>query len=180
MGSVVATFLAAWAAGCVSGGAPVTEGTYLIYEISDTRVRLTFQPGDGAAFRTHAGVEGGDGIWEPAAGMPGHEEDVDRRLRTKGGSPLELASLGPVWAPPSELREGGRVYGSPVREVGTESGRPTATVSASVGVGAALRGTWVYDASTGFLLHGSKGTAVSDAALTFRLVDTNVPGLTPP
>lgn len=166
--------------GC-SGGAPIVDGSFVTYEIGGTLVKITFEA-DGSAFRTVGEVTEDDGTVESAEGMPGHGETVKSNLRTKAGAPLEVASFGPIWAPPGELEEGGRVYGSPVKEVRTEQGREVAVISAALGAGGAFRGEWVYDVSTGFMVGGSKGTAFSDAdsGYRFRLVETNVSGLAVP
>ncbi|MGI9627401.1 MAG: hypothetical protein ACR2QM_11245 [Longimicrobiales bacterium] len=162
---------------CSSGGAPLSDGSFVTYEIGGTQVQVTFEAA-GGDFRTVGQVTESDGSVESAEGMPGHGETVDSKLRTKSGAPLEVASFGPIWAPPGELQEGGRVYGSPVSEVGSES----AVVTAAVGVGGALRGEWVYDTATGFLVSGSMATAFSgaDGGHRFELVATNVPGLAVP
>lgn len=168
-------------AGC-SAGAPISDGSFLTYEIGGTEVRITFEATDGGDFRTVGQVTDGDGTVEAADGMPGHGETVSATMRTRSGAPLEVASFGPIWAPPGTLEEGGRVYGSPVVEIRREGGRDVAVIAATVGVGGALRGEWVYDVATGFAVGGSKGTAFSgeDGGLRYRLVRTNVPGLLVP
>lgn len=171
-----AALLAVAAVGaCSEGGAPVSDGSYLTYRIGDTRVRLTFEA-DGGDFRTVGEVLEADGSTEGGAGMPGHGERVDDRMRTASGTPLELASFGPVWVSPDDLEEGGRAYGSPVSQVADG----VAVVSASMGMGAAIQGEWRYDTATGFLVSGSRGTAVSGMGQAFRLMETNVPGLRVP
>ena len=52
-------------------------------------------------------------------------------------------------------------------------------VTASVGLGGALRGEWYYDAKTGFLVGGTKSTAVSlpGDGHFFTLTDSNLPAL---
>lgn len=168
--------------GCSSGSAPISDGNFVTYEIGGTQVRITFEAVGGGDFRTEGQVTADDGSAESAVGMPGHGEMVNSALRTESGSPLEVASFGPIWAPPSHLKEGGRVYGSPVSEVRTEQGRDVAVVQAAAGVGGALQGEWVYDATTGFSVGGAMGTVFSgrNGGLRFRLVATNVPGLVVP
>jgi len=63
-----------------------------------------------------------------------------------------------------------------------EGGREVAVIQAAVGVGGALRGEWVYDTATGFVVAGATGTAFSgqDGGHRFRLISTNVPGLQTP
>lgn len=166
-------------AACSSDQAPISDGSYVTYDIGGTQVRITFEDAGGGDFRTVGQVTERDGSVESAEGMPGHGVVVDGRLRTDSGGPLEVASFGPIWAPPGELTEGGRVYGSGVSEIRSGGGRTLAVVSASAGVGGALRGEWVYDVETGFLVSGAMGTAFSgaDGGQRFRLVATNVPGL---
>lgn len=174
--------LATLPAACGSADAPISDGSFVTYEIGGTRVQITFEATSGGDFRTVGAVTEADGSTESAEGMPGHGETVDAKMRTAAGGPLQVAAFGPIWASPSDLEQGGRVYGSSVSEVRTEGGRPVAVVAASAGVGAALQGSWVYDVSTGFLLNGAMGTALSGVGggQQFRLVATNVPGLQVP
>ena len=169
-------------AGCSSDGAPISDGSFVTYEIGGTEIRITFEAAGGGDFRTVGQVIEDDGRVESGEGMPGHGETVDSRMRTESGGPLEVASFGPIWAPPGHLKEGGRVYGSSVSEVRREQARDVAVVTASLGVGGALRGEWVYDAATGFAVGGAMGTAFSgeSGGHGFRLVATNVPGLLVP
>ena len=169
-------------AGCSSGGAPISDGSFVTYEIGGTQVQITFVAADPGDFRTVAQVTESDGSVESAEGMPGHGETVGSKMRTESGSPLEVASFGPIWASPGDLKEGGRVYGSSVSAVRMEQGREVAVVSAAVGVGGALRGEWMYDTATGFSVGGAMGTAFSgpDGGQRFRLVATNVQGLVVP
>lgn len=166
--------------GC-GGDAPIVDGSYLTYEVGDRRIRIAFEDAGGGDFRTIGQVIE-DGQTEAANGMPGHGEVVNSELRMQSGAPLEVASFGPIWVEPGELEQGGRVYGSPVTEVRSEGNRKVAVVSASVGMGAALRGEWRYDVETGFSVGGFMGTALSEdtGGMRFRLVETNIPGLTVP
>ncbi|MFT5434721.1 MAG: hypothetical protein ACI9OJ_005435 [Myxococcota bacterium] len=169
-------------AGCSSGGAPISDGSFVTYEIGGTQIRVMFEAAGSGDFLTVGQVTEDDGTVESAEGMPGHGKTVNSNIRTKSRNPLEVASFGPIWAPPADLKEGGRVYGSSVSEVRNEQGRDVAVVTASVGAGGALRGEWIYDVATGFSLGGSMGTAFSgpDSGQRFRLVATNVPGLAVP
>lgn len=169
-------------AGCSSGGAPLSDGSFVTYEIGGTHVQITFEAVGDGDFRTAGVVTEADGRVESAEGMPGHGETVNTRLRTGSGAPLDVASFGPIWASPGDLEEGGRVYGSSVSAVRNEQGRDVAVIDAAVGMGGAFRGQWVYDVATGFLLSGTMGTAFSDAdgGNRFQLAATNVPGLVVP
>lgn len=169
-------------AGCSSGGAPITDGSFVTYDIGGTQVQITFESAGGGDFRTVGLVREANGSEESAEGMPGHGESVNGQLQRASGGPLEVASFGPIWAPPADLEPGGQVYGSSVTEVRTEQGREVAVVSATAGVGGALQGEWVYDVATGFLVTGQMGTAFSGpgGGQSFRLVQTNVVGLAVP
>ncbi len=169
-------------AGCSSNDAPISDGSFLTYQISGTEVRITFEATSAGHFRTVGQVtEDGGGV-ESAEGMPGHGETVNSKMRTESGAPLEVASFGPIWASPRDLKPGGRVYGSSVSEIRRDHDRDVAVVTASAGVGGALRGEWLYDAATGFSLGGTMGTVFSgdDGGQQFRLVATDVPGLVVP
>ena len=52
-------------------------------------------------------------------------------------------------------------------------------VTASAGLGGALRGEWYYDTRTGFLVGGTKSTALSlpGEVRVFTLTDSNLPDL---
>ena len=87
-------------------------------------------------------------------------------------------SLGSLWVGPDEVRPGGSAYGARIEEVRSWEAWQVGVVSASIGVGAALRGEWYYDSRTGFLVGGSKSTAVLEPGQgRFRVVDSNIPGL---
>ena len=172
--AVVALVL--WTRG--GGGAPIEDGTFLTYDQSGTTVRLTFTDDGGGRFRTKVELMA-DGAWETSEQTPGHGEVVSGKMRTESGAILELASFGPLWVAPGQLKEGGNAHGSRVGPLETRDGREVAVVSASLGMGAALRGEWLYDPATGFVVGGMMGTAMSgpDGGMRFRLVDSNVPGL---
>jgi len=69
-----------------------------------------------------------------------------------------------------------------VSQVRSEQARDVAVVTASAGVSGALRGEWVYDVTTGFLVGGAIAMAFSgqDGGHRFRLIATNVLGLVVP
>ncbi len=161
------------------GSAPLADGSFLLYRQGESTVRLTFHLIDGGLYRTHVEVTYANGEAEVAEHMAGHDETVNGRMRTASGGILELGSFGPLWVPPGQLKDGGSVHGARVTEVRPFNGRDVGVVSASVGVGAALRGEWYYDVVTGFLVGGMMGTAVSDQSQRFELVASNVPGLAP-
>jgi hypothetical protein len=81
--------------------------------------------------------------------------------------------------PPSEFREGGRSHGVRADGVRWRENWDVGVVTASVGLGRALRGEWYYDARTGFLVGGTKSTAVllPGDGRVFTLTDSNLPDL---
>lgn len=161
------------------GKAPVADGSFLLYRQGESTVRLTFHD-DGGAYRTAVEVSYGGEPAEVATGMTGHDEVVDGLMRTESRSYFELGAFGPLWVQPSQLHEGGSAYGSRVAEMRTWRGRDVAVVKASMGMGAALRGEWSYDAATGFLVAGMMGTAVSGTGNGWELVEADIPGLVVP
>ena len=159
------------------GGAPLADGAFLLYQQGEVTVRLTFNLTDGDSYRTHVEITYSDGESEVSENMDGHGETVNDRMRTADGRILELASFGPLWVAPRQLKEGGSAYGAPVREVRSFNGMEVGVVSASVGMGGALRGEWYYEVVTGFLVGGVMATAVSEMGQRFELVGSNVVGL---
>ena len=81
--------------------------------------------------------------------------------------------------PPNDVREGGSAHGTRVSEVRRWGNWEVGVVTASVGLGGALRGEWYYDTQTGFLVGGTKSTALSlvGEEHVFTLTDSNLPGL---
>jgi len=106
---------------------------------------------------------------------------VDTRLRTESGGIFKVGSLGPLWVPPVQVRESGNANGARVAEVRQWEAWEVGVVTASVGMGAALRGEWFYDTQTGFLVGGRKSTALlgNGPGQVFTLTDSNLPGLAP-
>lgn len=159
--------------------APLTDGSFLAYESSGVITRVTFTSVGGNEFRASLEVVYEDGETVSASGMTGNDETVDKRFRTSDGRIFEVGSLGPIWIPPGEVREGGRAHGTRIDEVRSWDRWSVGVVSVAVGVGGALRGEWYYDVTTGFLVGGTKSTAVSLAGegQVFTLVGSNISGL---
>ncbi len=153
--------------------APLADGAFVTYDIGGSTMRLTFTGLGGDQFL--ATLEDLD----DRSGSPRvvRVDTVDTRMRTPGGGAFELGSLGPLWVPPGQVREGGNAHGARIDELRSWEGRDVGVVTASVGIGAALRGEWLYDVTTGFLVGGSRGTAVSEQGMQFTLVASNVEGL---
>ncbi len=159
--------------------ADVEGGTFLVYDIGGSMMRLTFSPADEDEFSTSVEYADEHGKFG-TEGLPATQGDiVDTRMRTADGQIFELASLGPLWVPPSEVHQGGSAHGTRIGEVRRWKRWDVGVVSAAVGAGMALRGEWYYDSRTGFLVGGMKSTAVSapGQGLVFTLTDSNLPDL---
>ena len=159
--------------------AHVEGGTFLVYDIGGSMMRLTFSPARGDAFNTSFEYADEHGQFGTDALLATRGEAVDPHMRTPEGRIFELASLGPLWVPPSALHEGGSANGTRIEFVRRWENWDVGVVTAAVGMGAALRGEWYYDTKTGFLVGGLKSTAVTapGEGLVFTLTDSNLPGL---
>ena len=169
----------AWSATAREEAAPISAGTFLVYDNGGIQMRLTFSSADGDCFEANVEYAYDQGEFEPASPSSAQGRMVDRHMRAADGGIFELGSLGPLWVPPSELREGGSAHGTRVDGVRRWKNWDVGVVTASVGLGAALRGEWYYDARTGFLVGGTKSTAVSGPGQgsVFTLTDSNLPDL---
>lgn len=146
--------------------APLEDGLYLSYDFAGSTIRVTFKKINESQFQ--ASISPG-----------GSQEVVNKRLRTTDGRIFELGLLGPLWIPPSSVKVGGNAHGDRVSEVKRWKGWDVGVVKASFGVGGALRGEWYYEKTTGFLVGGSKSTALSGegGGSHFVLKETNLDGL---
>jgi hypothetical protein len=157
----------------------VSGGTFLVYDVGGSVMRLTFSPADGDGFGTSVEYADDNGTFgaDEVPASPG--EVVDTRMRTADGRIFELGSLGPLWVPPSDVKEGGSAHGTRIGEIRQWESWDVGVVTASVGMGMALRGEWYYDTRTGFLVGGTKSTAVSvpGQELVFTLTDSNLADL---
>jgi hypothetical protein len=138
------------------------------------QMRLTFSPADGDCFDANIKYAYADGTFEPAPPSSAQGDMVDTHMRTADGGIFELGPLGPLWVPPSQFREGGRAHGARVDGVRRWENWDVGVVTASVGLG-----EWYYDARTGFLVGGTKSTAVSlpGDERVFTPTDSNLPDL---
>ena len=152
------------------------SGTFFVYDIGGSMMRLTFSPTPGDEFSTSFEYADQNGQFGTDPMLVTQGENVDSRMRTPDGRTFELASLGPLWVPPSEVYEGGSAHGTRIEFVRRWEHWEVGVVTAEVGMGAALRGEWYYDTRTGFLVGGLKSTAVSapGEGLVFTLTDSNL------
>ena len=95
--------------------APITGGTFLVYDVSGTQMRLTFSPADGDRFATNIAYADDDGNFGTTEPSPAQRVVVDTHGRTADGAIFEVGMLGPLWIPPSEVHEGGSARGRPRR-----------------------------------------------------------------
>lgn len=158
---------------------PISAGTFLEYDNGGMQMRLTFSPADDNRYGTNISYVEEDGTYASAQPSAAPSNVVDSRMRTANGQVFELGSLGPLWVPPNEVHEGGSAHGTRVSEVRRWGNWEVGVVTASVGMGGALRGEWYYDTRTGFLVGGMKSTALSlpGEELVFTLTDSNLPEL---
>jgi hypothetical protein len=154
------------------GASGEEAGTYLVYDVGGTPMRLLADADRFSTTIKYANDDSTFGGDEPAT--PGTA--VDTRLRTPSGGIFELGLLGLLWVPPGNVREGGSAHGTRVSEVRRWEAWEVGVVTASVGIGGALRGEWYYDTQTGFLVGGMRGTAVTEGQ-AFTLTASNLPGL---
>lgn len=159
--------------------APISAGTFLEYDNGGVQMRLTFSHAAADLFDTNISYVDEDGRYPSSQPSPAPAEIVDTRMRTADGRVFELGSLGPLWVPPNDVHKGGGAHGTRVSEVRRWKNWEVGVVTASVGVGGALRGEWYYDTRTGFLVGGTKSTALSlpDEVQVFALTDSNIPDL---
>ncbi|MFC1498275.1 hypothetical protein ACFLS1_07390 [Verrucomicrobiota bacterium] len=150
----------------LSPQAPLKDGLYLSYDYGGSTIRVTFKEISKNQFR--------------ATISPGNSQKVvNRRLKTTDDRVYELGLIGPLWIPPSSVKVGGKAHGSRVVEVKRWKKWDVGVVKASFGIGAALRGEWYYEKNTGFLVGGSKSTAVSGegGGTHYVLIGTNLENL---
>ncbi len=162
--------------GRASEEAQIDDGTFLLYDIGGSMMRLTFSEAVGDGYSTSFEYADQHGQFGTDVTLVTQGEIVDSRMRTPDGRIFELASLGPLWVPPSEVYEGGSAHGTRIEFVRRWEHWEVGVVTAEVGMGAALRGEWYYDTRTGFLVGGLKSTAVSapGEGLVFTLTDSNL------
>ena len=82
--------------------APISAGTFFVYDNGGMQMRLTFSPADGDRFDTNVSYVGEDGTYPSAQPSSAPSNVVDTRMRTADGQIFELGSLGPLWVPPND------------------------------------------------------------------------------
>ena len=154
--------------GCSTSGpqAPLKDNLYLSYDLDGSTINITFKKIDENKFRAIVSPGGSPVV-------------VNKSLKTTDGRIFELGLLGSLWISPSSVKVGKNVYGNRVSEVKRWKRWNVGVVKASFGVGEALTGEWYYEKTTGFLVGGSKSTALfgDGGDSHFILKRTNLNGL---
>ncbi|MFQ5952037.1 MAG: hypothetical protein ACE5JK_01350 [Candidatus Omnitrophota bacterium] len=189
---ILLTFSLSVFAGCVSfAPAPIKDGAYLKYELRSKdftgSCKIVFKQVNNTYFEVIA--DDPDGLLGRPFAKPNRRDGkvmVNRWMKRRGGRPLELEQLGPIWVPPAERARGGRAgidlvfSGTFEDEITQWKGWEVYKVTATIFRGA-FSGTWYYDRTTGFLVgHERKTVATSFFTKTppyFILIDSNIEGL---
>ena len=164
-------------AGCLGFGekAPLSDGLYLNYDYGGSSIRVTFSGIDADTFYVTLG-SGPEVDNEDISDQ--NKTIVDKRLKTERGTVYEAGILGPLWIPPSAVKDGGRAHGDEVTEVREWNGWEVGVIRANFGQGA-LRGEWYYDKDTGFLVGGMRASIMNadEGGTVFILDDSNLDSL---
>ena len=164
-------------AGCSGFGeeAPLSDGLYLNYDYGGSSIRVTFSGIDADTFYVTLG-SGPEADNEDISDQ--NKTIVDKRLKTERGTVYEAGILGPLWIPPSAVKDGGRAHGDEVTEVREWNGWEVGVIRANFGQGA-LRGEWYYDKDTGFLVGGMRASIMNadEGGTVFILDDSNLDSL---
>jgi len=166
-------------AGCSGFGeqAPLSDGLYLNYDYGGSSIRVMFSGIDADTF--YATLSTGSEVdSDPEDVSDDSKTIVNRKLRTERGTVYEAGILGPLWIPPSAVKDGGRAHGDEVTEVREWNGWEVGVVRASFGQGA-LSGEWYYDKETGFLVGGMRASIMNadEGGTVFILDDSNLASL---
>ena len=89
----------AWSVEAREEEAPISAGTFLVYDNAGMQMRLTFSPADGDRFDANIEYAYDDGMFEPAPPSSAQGDMVDTHMRTADGGIFELGPLGPLWVP---------------------------------------------------------------------------------
>ena len=82
--------------------APVSDGSFLAYDVGGDVVRVTFTDLGGGSFLATQELVGRGENPEVI-----RRDTVDGRMRTPGGGLFEVGSFGPLWVSPRQVKEGG-------------------------------------------------------------------------
>jgi hypothetical protein len=181
--------------------APVDDGSYLTYTVTDTfggtyPCTLHFKRAQRGLLEVT--------IEQPTVKVSGDDEDeaapeerpllispdddgkilVSRFLKRRGGMPLSLAEYGPVWLQPHSLKPGDTT-GADLRITGKIDkwhGQEVCVVELT-GMQTVIRGTWYYSTKTGILIGCEQGDLAEDLLnpggkpAGILLTESNISGL---
>jgi hypothetical protein len=157
--------------------APIEDGSYVSYYCSEGYwVTVDFSKISGDQFYAYMETEYEDEALAELQTSNPVRDKVNKRLKKENGFPYDAEILGPMWTPPSSVKQGGTIHGSYIDEVKKWEDWEVGVIKASFGRGA-ITGTWYYDKETGFLVGGSLATVMDVDANEFVLVDTNIDSL---
>ena len=161
--------------------APIEDGSYLSYHVDDgSWITIEFSKISNdkfyATMETEYENEGEDLSESQTANK--NRVIVDKRLKKENGYPYDAEVLGPMWTPPSSVKQGGTIHGTYIDEIKRWKDWEVAVIKASFGRGA-ITGQWYYDKKTGFLVGGNLATVIDEKGTNFVLDDTNLKNLNP-
>ena len=83
----------AWSATAREEAAPISAGTFLVYDNAGMQMQLTFSTADGDRFEANVEYAYEQGAFEPASPSSAQGHMVDTYMRTADGGIFELGSL---------------------------------------------------------------------------------------
>jgi hypothetical protein len=159
--------------------APIEDGAYLSYAFDNGAwITVYFSDKGSGRYDATANNEYEDEETSEIISSPMGNVSVDKRLKKENGYPYDAEVLGPLWTPPSSIKEGGSIHQTPIDGIKKWKDWNVGVIKASFGKGA-ITGTWYYDQRTGFLVGGRKATVMDENGENFVLDDTNLESLMP-
>jgi hypothetical protein len=159
--------------------APIEDGAYLSYAFDNgTWVSIEFSEKDSNQYHAAAKNEYEDEETSEIESSTISRVLVDRNLKKENGYPYDAEVLGPLWTPPSSIKEGGTIHGTYIDAIKKWEMWNVGVIKASFGRGA-ITGTWYYDQKTGFLVGGHLTTVIDEKGESFVLDDSNIGSLMP-
>jgi hypothetical protein len=159
--------------------APINEGLYLSYSFGNgTWVTVDFSKISSDRFYASSKTEYEDDESSEITSSEPVRVIVDKQVKKENGYPYDAEVLGPLWTPPSSIRQGGSIHGTYIDEIKKWKQWNVAVIKASFGRGA-VTGQWYYDQRTGFLVGGQMATVMDEKGDNFELDDTNLDSLMP-
>jgi hypothetical protein len=159
--------------------APIEDGLYLSYASGEgTWITVDFSKKSSDQFYATTKNEYEDEETSEVISSNISRVLVDKHLKKENGYPFDAEVLGPLWTPPSSIKEGGTIHGTYIDEIKKWKDWNVGVIKASFGRGA-VTGQWYYDQKTGFLVGGQMATVIDEKGDNFVLDDTNLESLMP-